>query len=145
MLTHYLEQIFDALEKRGVATTAQIAQIEWSLFQLLDYRNRELRLHRVMAEDPTFYVSLMRAVFRAEDEEPVEPTPDEAARAITAYRLLSSFWYSRKRGDSLDVEHLRSWIFEVRRLGEKAGLQTMSDEFIGHVLAHAPADSGDGV
>ncbi len=82
MFTYYLEQILDGLEKRGAATVLGIAKIEWVFFPLFEYgQRRQLRLHRVMAEDPQFYVSLLCAVFRAEGEEPSEPTPEQRARS----------------------------------------------------------------
>jgi len=144
MFTYYLEQILDSLEKRGVATTLQIAQMEWAFFPLFDYGRRQLRLYRVMLEDPGFYVSLLCAVFRVEGEEPSEPTPEQRARATAAYRLLTSFGdIPGRQGDAVDAERLASWVHDVRRLGEEAGRRGMTNEFIGHVLAHAPVDPSD--
>ena len=145
MFTYYLEQILDTVEKRGEATIAQIARKEWAFFPLFEYhQRRELRLHRIMLEDPSFYVSLLGAVFRAEGEEPSEPTEEERARATAAYQLLRSFGAVPGAGnDSVDVGPLRSWVDEVLRQGEAAGLKAMSREFIGHVLAHSPKDKAD--
>ena len=104
------------------------------------------RLHRVMLEDPGFYVSLLCAVFRAEGEEPSEPTAEERARATAAYRLLTSFGdVPGRQGDDVDAKQLASWIRDVRRLGEEAGRRGMANEFAGHVLAHVPVDPGDEV
>jgi len=144
MFTYYLEQILDGLEKRGVATTSQIAQLEWAFFPLFDYGRRQLRLYRVMREDPSFYVSLLCAVFRAEGEEPSEPSPEERARGTAAYRLLTSFGDLPGRdGDAIEAERLGAWVGDIRRLGEEAGRRGMASEFVGHVLAHAPADPSD--
>jgi len=107
MLTYYLEHILDTLEKRGVATTTQIAQLEWAFFPLFHYGARQLRLHRVMSQDPAFYVSLLCAVFRADGEEPSEPTLDQRARGTAAYRLLTSFGdLPGREGDVVDAERL---------------------------------------
>ena len=145
MFTYYLEQILDGLEKSGAATISQIAQIEWGFFPLFEYgQRRKLRLHRVMAEDPNFYVSLIRAVFRAEGETPSEPTPEERQRATAAYRLLSSFGeVPGRQGDTIDPERLGVWVRDVQRLGKEAGRRGMTAEYTGHVLAHAPADPSD--
>jgi len=145
MFTYYLEHILDALEKRSAASISQIAQIEWAFFPLFEYGRRPLRLHRVMVEDPSFYVSLLCAVLRGEGEEPSEPTAEQRARATTAYRLLTSFaGFPGVEGDAVNEERLGSWVHEVRRLGREAGRRAMTDEFIGHVLAHAPLDPNDG-
>jgi hypothetical protein len=144
MLTFYLEQILDSLEKRGVATTSQIAEVESAFLPLFDYGRRQLRLYRVMLEDPSFYVSLLCAAFRVEGEEPSEPTTEQRARATTAYRLLTSLGdVPGRQGDTLDAERLGSWVHDMRRLGEEAERRGMTNEFIGHVLAHAPVDPSD--
>ena len=144
MFTYYLEQILDGLEKRDVATISQIAKLEWEFFPLFDYgRRRQLRLHRLMAEDPNFYVSLLCAVFRGEGET-LEPTPEERARGTAAYRLLSSFGEGPGRqGDTRDPERLGAWVRDVQRLGQEAPRCELTDEYIGHALAHAPADPSD--
>ncbi|MGO9452633.1 MAG: hypothetical protein ACLQDV_16575 [Candidatus Binataceae bacterium] len=143
MFTYYLEHILDALEKRGVET-AEIARLEWAFFPLFEHGRRALRLHRVMAKDPAFYVSLLGAVFLAEGEKPSEPTPEERARATAAYRLLSSFGdLPGREGDNVNADQLSSWVSEVRRLGTDTGRRGMTNEFIGHVLAHAPEDPSD--
>jgi hypothetical protein len=145
MFTYYLEQILDALEKSGAATISEIASVEWAFFPLFEYgQRRQLRLHRVMAQDPKFYVSLICAVFRAEDEEPSEPSPEERARATAAYRLLQSFGeLPGRKGETIDSEQLGAWVRDVRRLGQEAKRRGMTEEFIGHVLAHAPVDPND--
>jgi hypothetical protein len=145
MFTYYLEHILDAVEERGEATVAEIARREWAFFPLFEHhQSRGLRLHRIMLEDPGFYVSLLSAVFRAEGEEISEPTEEERARATAAYQLLRSFGaVPGAANDSVDVGRLRSWVGEVLRQGEAAGLKAMSHEFIGHVLAHSPKDKDD--
>jgi len=145
MFTYYLEQILDGLEKRGAATIPEIAKIEWAFFPLFEYgQRRQLRLRRVMSEDPQFYVSLLCAVFRAEGEEPSEPTPEQRKRATAAYNLLRSFGeVPGRRGDTIDAERLGAWVRDVQRLGQEAGRRGLTDEYIGHVLAHAPSDPSD--
>ena len=145
MFTYYLEQILDGLEKSGTATTSEIAKIEWAFFPLFEYgQRRQLRLHRVMAEDPQFYVSLLCTVFRAEGEEPTEPTPEQRTRATAAYSLLRSFReVPGRQADTMDPERLGTWVRDVRRLGHEAKRRGLTDEFIGHVLAHAPIDPSD--
>jgi hypothetical protein len=146
MFTYHLEQVLDGLEKSGAATISQIAQLEWAFFPLFEYgQRRQLRLHRVMAEDPNFYISLVCAVFRAEGETPSEPTPEERARATAAYRLLSSFGeVPGRHGGTIDPGRLGAWVREVQRLGQEAGRRGLTDQYIGHVLAHAPEDPSDG-
>ncbi len=144
MFKHYLEQTLDALDKRGEATIGQIARVEWAFLPLFEHGQRQLRLYRLMADDPNFYVSLICSVFRADGEGPSEITEEQRGRARAAYQLLSSFGQLPGFEDNkVDAERLRSWVKEVRRQGEEVKRKAMTEQYIGHVLAHAPNDPED--
>jgi hypothetical protein len=146
MFTYYLDRILDKLEERDAATILQIAQIEYKFLPLFEYgERRHLRLHRVMSEDPATYVMFLCHVFKAENEEPTEPTDEQRARASAAYQLLRSFdTLPGSDGQDVDGGRLGAWTLEVKRLGEEAKRKAMTHQFIGHVLAHAPKDPADG-
>jgi hypothetical protein len=42
-----------------------------------------------------------------------------------------------------DVQYLRSWISEVRRLAKEADRAVITDQQIGQILAYAPSDAED--
>ena len=140
-LPYELEQIFDELQRRPDVQKIDIALREYSYLPLFGYRERRLVLHQVMAEDAAFYFSLIRDAFKAKHGEPREPTPELQAIAKFAYRLLNDFHLvpGEKEGQ-IDARKLREWVEEVRRLGKAEDRSEITDEFVGHVLAHAPTD-----
>jgi hypothetical protein len=42
-----------------------------------------------------------------------------------------------------DIQYLRSWISEVRRLAKEADRAVITDQQIGQILAYAPSDAAD--
>src|SRR5207247_2322107 len=108
------------------------------------YRERTLTLHRVMAENAGFFVSILCDVFRPSSSERAAPTDEQRARAQIGFDLINSFRLlpGLREGD-LDTTALRSWIYEVRRLAAEADRAEIAEEYIGHVLAHAPTDPAD--
>jgi hypothetical protein len=137
-----IEQVFDALQQRPSVPKLEIAKREYTYLPLFGYRERQLTLHKVMAEDPSFYVGLLCDAFKSNIGEPRKATEELKARAKTAYRLLSEFRIlPGMRESEIDVQTLRSWVEEVRRLGAGADRGKITDEFVGHILAYSPADA----
>jgi hypothetical protein len=136
-----LGEIFDELQRRGNVPRAEVARREYAYLPLFGYHDRKLILHEVMAEDPGFYVSLICDSFKPKNGEPREPTDEAKSRAKAAYRLLSEFRIVPGLSASeLDAQLLRDWVRAVRHLGSEADRSAITDEFVGHVLAHAPTD-----
>jgi hypothetical protein len=137
-----LDQLFDSLQRRPELAMIEIAKREYAYLPLFSYRDRQLTLHRVMAEDPAFYVSLLCDAFRPKTGEVPEPTEGQRAKANAAYRLLSEFRaVPGMNGADIDVTPLRHWVAEVRRLAREADRSVIGDEFVGHLIAHAPPDA----
>jgi hypothetical protein len=137
-----LDKVFNELQRRADVPKTEIARREYAYLPLFGYHDRKLILHEVMAEDPGFYVSLICDAFKPQSGEPREPTDEAKARANAAYRLLGEFrTVPGVSGSQVDPQFLRDWVNNVRRLGNEADRSAITDEFIGHVLAHAPADA----
>jgi hypothetical protein len=121
MFTYYLGLILDNLEKRGAATIVQIAQTEYKFLPLFEYeKQRHLRLHRLMSENPQTYIMFLSDVVRADDENATEPTEEQRKRAAAAYQVLRTFnIVPGVQGETVETDRLRSRVLEVRRLGEK--------------------------
>jgi hypothetical protein len=101
-------------------------------------------LHRQMARDSALFADVICAVYRAHnrnaDEEP-PPTEQEAARARVAYELLSS-WHvlpGTAPDGSLDAATLNAWIDDARARYIASDREAIGDQYIGQILAHAPA------
>ena len=145
MLTFYLEKPLETLDARPDASELQIAQREYAYLPMLEFGNRKLRLHHIMASSAAFYHQVLRDVFRDDNEATVELDERTKARARMSYSLLAGF--SKLPGQSaagIDLKFLTSWIDDLRRLGAETRRSEVTDNYIGRVLAHAPLDTDGG-
>jgi hypothetical protein len=136
-----IEQILEALQRRSDVPITEIARREYAYLPLFGYRDRQLTLHRVMAEDPIFYASLIHDAFKPHNQEVPEPTDAQKAKARAAYRLLSEFTaIPGANNGQIDEDVLFAWVDAVRSIAKKDDRPEIADEFIGHMLAYAAPD-----
>ena len=141
MSTFYVEKLLESLDGRADVSDEQIARREFQLLPLLEHSRRQLRIYRLMAADPGFYHSILRNVFLGKSEEKREVDEETQAIAHLSYSLLSHFsLLPGQSGTDIDAGALSRWIDEVRHLGANTDREQITDNYIGHVLAHAPAD-----
>lgn len=147
MLQFEFERVFEALAARTDVPPIEIATREYKYLpilemSLIDGRTQELTLHKLMAEDPAFFVMIICDVFKAASGEPREPTEDAHRRASLGYRLLDSFHVIPGIDEgNINTEELKNWVETVRRLAKEKDRAKIAEEFIGHLLAYAPSDS----
>lgn len=142
-----LENAFAELDRRVDASDVEVVKREFVFFRALEYGNRPLRLHKVMASDPESYYHLLCLVFRGKHEEiaDTEPTQADRARAQTSYALLSKFTLvPGQSANAIDAASLAQWIDRLRELAASADRSDVADAYIGHVLAHSIQDSDGG-
>jgi hypothetical protein len=143
--SYHIEDLFKILAGRNDITATEIARREYAYLPLLEHRSESLILHRLLVEHPEFYVSVICDVFRPATGEIPEPTAATRARATAAYHLLSSLRLMPGQDEAgINIDRLRAWVLEVRRLAADADRSDITDQYVGHVLAHASDDSGDG-
>lgn len=146
MLDYDLEQAFKALDARD-ADVLEIGKREYALLPLLERQERPLRLHGLMLADPDLFHSIVRDVYRGNNDPPpeeVQPDPVARGRWRQAYQLLSSL--NQAPGflsNTPDQPALTAWIDRVRALGCEHDRFEVTDVVIGQVLAHAPPDDVD--
>jgi hypothetical protein len=144
LFVHHLGELFQALANRDDAIPTELAKREYGYLPLLGFQHPPLTLHKLMAEEPSLYINIISDVFRPATVQPSEPTPEQRARAQAGYELLRSFTTIPGRvGDDLGLEKLTEWTREVRRLATEADRAQIVDQYIGHLLAHAPNDPND--
>jgi len=145
MTTFYVEKALELLDRRPGVTLEQISQIEFAFLPLLEHdTSRPFKLHELMAREPDVYHHILRNVFRAENEEPGEPTDDERSRAQRSYSLLTKLAVvPGQQGQQVDAEVLSAWVAEVRRLGEETNRLDVTMNFVGRLFAHGPNDPDD--
>lgn len=152
MITWDIQQFFSALEQRDDIDLVERARREYSFLPVLRvglHDSFPLSLDHVMAEDPTFFVQILCDVFRASSVDPDNvppPTEQERNRASSGWRLLEGFrTIPGLEEDSLDVEKLRSWVSDVRKLAYESDRSAVAEQKIGNLLANVPKDASDGV
>ncbi|WP_188251966.1 hypothetical protein [Pseudomonas sp. PSB1] len=138
-----IEKVIKELAGRPDTTVEQMASLEFAYLPLL--RNEPEALHRMLLEQPSFFMELVCLVFRAKGAEPVEASALQKGRATTAYQLLKSLKSLPGQTDKeVNQDALLAWCLELRRLAAEQNRQDITDQLIGQVLAHAPMSPADG-
>ncbi len=138
--------MIQSLQKRTDIELEQIAILEYRYLPLLQFQAEPVALQRLMCKSPQFFMDVVSSVFlpSSRDEAPVL-TDATKVNARLGYQILQSFKTVPGFIDNAeDVNHLRAWISEVRRLANEADRADITDQQIGQVLAHAPNDPSDG-
>ena len=133
-------QILGALQ--GQSAEDELAGLEWLFLPLLDHGDREPRaLHAMLASHPEFFVEVLSAIYRAEDEEVREGTAEDTARAEQAWRLLAEWRTPPGVGPDrgVDRDALVAWVRRARGLAAEVRRSVPADSKIGAILRHVPA------
>jgi hypothetical protein len=142
------EQLFSLLERhKQVVGDARLASLEWAYLPALGHEPDVPALHGAMANDPSFFVEIVKTVYRprARDDNGTGEEPSENRKRLAAngYELLSS--WSRVPGlaedGTLDAAALQEWTREVVRLLEEADRLEVGLLHVGRMLASSPPDS----
>ena len=137
--------LLDAL-KSADYDRAALARLEWRLMPALSYHERSPdALHRLMAEDPGFFVEILSLVFPAEGEDRTEVSRQDRLRATSAYSVLESWQTIPGQGGRGEVDgaELRRWIDSAIPALETAGRTKIGHQMIGQMLSGGLQD-GDG-
>ena len=155
LAAHYLPESFDisealsALNARGGVDQDEMARLEFMYIEALEYSEHGMpNLERWISESPIGFVQILALVFKRNDggQDPPEwhivQAEKRTALASAADGLLARISRIPGIGDGgeIDVEVLAQWIAEARRLCTEHGRATIDDQYIGQILARAPAD-----
>jgi len=140
MLGYSVAQILGALADQGVPDVT-LAPLEWVFLRVLDHGDRQPHaLHAMLASQPEFFIEVLSAIYRAEDQEAQEGTPEEGVRAAQAWWLLAE--WKRPPGvgpdGTVDADCLGAWVRRARELAAEARRLVPADSKIGEVLRHVP-------
>ncbi|MEJ2376373.1 MAG: hypothetical protein P8Y71_13475 [Pseudolabrys sp.] len=151
MFQHYVERIFEKLDKDSSVPEDEIAKLEWSYLKLLEFSSRTPKtLPKLIATSPQFFIEVLSTAYKSNhDEKGLDPeAPDyqvRASMATQAWSLLHNWKHVPGLSNGkIDGAQIEKWIRETRILAAKADRAEIGDVQIGQVLAHAPADD-DGV
>ncbi|MDE0420565.1 MAG: addiction module antitoxin [Gammaproteobacteria bacterium] len=143
-----IRQALNVLNKRGVFSQAELAQLEFLYLEIFWHDEDGLpNLEKEIEENPDLFCQAITLAFRREDDEDrQEPTQEEGRAAQRAYRLLDTLTRlpgHDKDGD-LKAEKLTHWVLEAQRLCDGSGRKGIGDQQIGRLLSNAPTGD-DGV
>jgi hypothetical protein len=141
-----VEQLFGILRARENVPPIEIARREYAYLPLLHFSQVPLTIHSLLMQDPDFFVELLCDVFKPASGEAREPTEERRARAAAGFRVLSECRTipGLKDGNNIDNAELTHWVARVRELAAVRDRSAIADEYVGHILAHAPFDRDDG-
>lgn len=123
----------------------EIAEIEWAYLPSLGWHAKTPRLHKMLSEDPDFFVRVVEVAHPIESEShpDTETSEDhESRRRLAAYGLLHEMPVSpgMDQAGRIDAVQLHDWVSRARtRLGEADRLE-VGDLAIGSALAAAPTN-----
>ncbi|WP_420561974.1 XRE family transcriptional regulator [Tepidicaulis sp.] len=146
MFQYHVAEVLQLLDERDDVDPNALSKLEWKYLKLLEHSRRPPKvLLRSLSEQPSLFVEMLRAVFKASEESGItDPEPDnpEKAQAIAtqAYRLLE-LWdrIPGTRDDgTINQEELETWITEARSLAKEVGRENVADSRIGHMLSASP-------
>ncbi len=149
MFQYYVAEILQLLDERNDVDSNALVELEWNFLQLLEHSKRPPKfLLRALSEQPSLFIKMLSAVFKASEESGVvdpEPEAPEHAKAIAmqAYALLE-LWNripGTRDDGTIDPETLEEWIKEARVLAKEAGREDIADSRIGIMLSTAPMGS----
>jgi hypothetical protein len=143
----HVTRIIEVLETREDIEKPILFRLEWLYLPfLVSYgsMHKPSVLHEELANNPEFFLEVLKLVYKSDKEEEKEDISDEVKnnKGKNAYELLSS-WKQIPGVDevgNIDEDFLWNWINKVRELAEKSGRLKVADIQIGQVLAEYPEE-----
>ncbi|MGA4449524.1 hypothetical protein ACPA0O_19905 [Ectopseudomonas chengduensis] len=143
MLSYYISQTLKELRTRSDVPNSKVAQLEYAYLPMLRHEREPLTIFGLLASDPEMFVDVLSHVFKGKNAPSDDVISDEMkARARISYDLLSAFKTVPGLQDgNIDAQVLMEWVTRTRTLAAEKGLEDISDQRIGFVLAYAPQEA----
>lgn len=152
---HNIEQSLKTLNERDDFDRMELIKLEYLYVDIL-YSHSSYgipNLAKEVSESPLFFMQLVAYSFkrRGSGSDPAEwnvPQDEEAKRiaATKAYHILNGINVipGTEKDGSIDVNKLREWIVQVRKLAKEHGREDITDQQIGKLLSTSPGGD-DGI
>lgn len=140
-LSYGIGELLNLLEASGRIEETQLGHFEWYFLPLLRHHRPPKILIKTLSQNPEFFVELIKWSYRAEGEEPSEPTEEQRIRAHLSFDLLRDWRIPPgiNEDGSVDPDKLNSWISRAHELAWASGRGKVADQHIGQVLVNYPA------
>ena len=139
--TYNIVELLDKLTNTSEIDDSRVAKIEWGYLPIIKQHDRTPRLlHRELSRNPLFFTEVMNMVYIPKGEERPELSETERRQSTMGRELLHSFKKipGLEEDDKINVELLRIWIRQARKLCSEEGQGKIGDEIIGQVLSNSP-------
>ena len=150
MLSYNAARVFKRLDGVPSVSMETIVHLEWVYFEVLERSERPAQnLHAALASDPAFFMTLMKAMFLPSDggEDLLDDLSVEESRTVGSHAFHVLHDWRRVPGSDpdgrIDLEKLKAWVSEVRRLAAEARRVDIVDEKIGEILSAAVRTEGE--
>jgi hypothetical protein len=140
-LTFEVGHVLHVLRSRNDVPQIEIAKREYAYLPMLRHAKEPLTIHNLLSQDPELYVEVLCDVYKPASGQETEVSNERRERASAGYRLISGHHVIPGMTDSgIDEEAMRRWVTGVRELATVRDRAAIADQYIGHILAHAPHD-----
>jgi hypothetical protein len=149
-----IEQSLEYLNQRDDVNRKELARLEYFYINALTPTSKYTfpNLSRELAQSPLLFMQMVALCFRRNDND-TDPdelrslaSPEHAESAAkSAYSTLEyacEIPGTREKGE-IDIDLLREWTTEVRKLAKEHGRADITDQRIGHILSHCDTGSDD--
>jgi hypothetical protein len=142
-LSWEVRELLDYLERSGSDLQTR-ARLEFLFTNLLQHIRPARALDEALRTDPALFAEILSYVYWGKDEpRDQEVPPERKVVAEVGFSVIRS-WHTAPgvRADgTVDVDALRAWVTEARRLLDESGRTVPGDISIGGILAYVPPDS----
>ncbi|KAA8985180.1 hypothetical protein [Halospina sp. K52047b] len=144
-LGHPVKELFKVLDQRDDISDSEIAALEVPFCRVFNHSDRsEMAFHRLIARSPSDFTTLIRWLYKPEDEqEDTEASTEKHRNAAQLSWVVLWNWRlipGLKPNGWVDEEELEIWVQEAREMCQAVDCLDQADFRIGGVMAHAPAD-----
>ncbi len=145
MDSYYITEIIKSLQENPKVNLDKLFQVEWAYVPIFDRGSKvsPKTLENKLATEPDFFCSLIKLIYRAEEEvKDEEQSESRRTLATNAYRLLSK-WKTvpgMHIDGSFDDEFFISWLDIVEKDVTESGHYDVALIQLGDLMVHAPED-----
>jgi len=141
-LGYHISSLFTKLEETSGVDLNRLAILEWHYLPIIQrHQESETLLHLELARNPEFCNQVIKFVYSSSEDEQKELSEEDKVRARRGFQLLES-WRTipGTTPEGINIDTLRSWIIDARRLNSESGRQIIGDQIIGKMLSNSPPD-----
>jgi hypothetical protein len=140
MAAYDVSQLLDAVSSQFGINNPAVIRLEWYLLPLLRHDRPPKALHRALADDPKFFIDILKMIYKPRKGIADAVTDEQHNRAMAGYELLREWKTVPGSGEdgTVDEAKLLRWLDSARALAADADRTEVADIHIGNVLAHSP-------